>query len=211
MKNTIFFISLGLLFIFSACSDEVKNAGNGLSTGIAGTHLKIDDIKAYLPSAFASEKKIVYTDAQNNKTTLYSSYEEHTVENQYQGQAYLSDKLEVSLYLPDDKEFLIEIVPSASYIENGDVVRSLSTIFMPGNSSGSIIGSIRFDDNGAPISSLLDEFHEEINLNNKKFNDCFVFRNTTATAYSEIYINSDVGVAAFRDKENTLWVFERFE
>jgi hypothetical protein len=142
---------------------------------------------------------------------LSISYKEYISPAQYEGQSYTSDKLEISLYMAENLNFLIALIPSANYALQETIVRGLGVIMMPGNLSGSIIGSIRFAENGKPIQGMLDDFRETLILQGKTFKDCFVLKNNNATAYSEIYINSDVGVVAFRDGVNKLWVFDRFE
>ncbi|MFQ5445571.1 MAG: hypothetical protein ACE5FF_01445 [Saprospiraceae bacterium] len=206
-KLLILFCVCNLMFIYSCKDDEDTE----LTKGIEGTHLKIDDIKAYLPIEFETGKKAVYTDANKNETTLSISYEEYTATAQYGGQSYLSDKVEISLYMAENPNFLIALLPGANYAVGNSIVRAISVVMMPGNQSGSIIGSIKFDENGNPIHGMLDDFRETLNLQDKTFKDCFVLKNNAALAYSEIYINSDVGVVAFRDEVNKRWVFDRFE
>ncbi len=208
MKNPFFLLLFLITFFHYSCRDDVPpETPDDL---IAGTHLDIDVVKAYIPEELKAQKECVYVDESGNMRTLKVSYREQITPRVLNGQAYESDELEVTLYDESDPLFQIVMVGSANYKQDFSVAISLTVMLMPANPQGSILSAIRFDENGEPVVTVFDDFHTVITLGGKSFNDCFLLTGTNPDSYSEIYVNSEVGVVAFRDANNALFVFQEY-
>ena len=190
------------------CKDNSETSTQDNS--IEGSHLDIDAIKKFIPDGLKSEKKCKYINESGTIKEVQVRYTEEITERELESESYKSDELEITLYDEMDEKFQIVLIGSTNYDADYSVVVGLTILYMPANPTGTILSSIRFDEGGEPIVNTYDDFRSSISLNNKTFKDCFVITGTNPDSYSEIYINSEVGVVAFRDKANELFVFEEF-
>ncbi len=212
MKKAILLLLVSVLLM--QCSEEINNNDNILQ--IEGTHLKIDEIKNYLPKEYFSELKLVYIDENGNEKVLNIQSVESIDERELKGMKYTSGSFKVTLYDEGDLYFQIVLHGSANYSNDGKSInKGLSAWLMPFNESGTTWARLRFED-GKPSFLWGDDFREEIVLFSKVFNDVLVTigKNNLQEQYekySELILNSEVGIVAFRDEHNELWVFDRFE
>ncbi len=207
MKNVIYLI---LVMLIISCSNESNDIGK-LST--LSQHLKIDEVKDYLPNSYFEEVAIVYKNNIGEELTLNVSSNESITEATFEDIKYRSDHFEVTLYDPENTSFQIVLTGSANHTSAGVSV-FLGGILMPFNDSGTTWSTVRFN-NGEPIIVLGDDFNETIVLNDREFKDVYVAIGKQGfeqfEAYSELDINSKEGVVAFRDDMNELWVYDRIE
>lgn len=210
MKNIIYIsFLLGTLSIFGCKEDTTPTIPS--TPNIEGTHLNIDVIKSYLPEALTSERSIRYISEAGETKELKAHYLEKETPRTLDGFSYSNDGFELTLYDESDPKFQAVLLGSANYNTTGDyaLIKSLTVILMPANPTGGILDGIRFDDNGFKIMPY-DDFHTTLVLNDKEFKDCFIMKDEHSSEYSEIYLNSEVGIVAFRGKDNVLFVFEEF-
>lgn len=180
------------------------------------SYLKVEAIKEYLPSQYFNEVKIVYKNQIGEERKLSTFAKESTTERMHNGIPYTTDQFEITLYDPTNTSFSIVLTGSTNYATSGEtIVLTLNGTLMPFNSSGTTWGTIQFK-NEQPIISLGDDFIELYTIYGKEFNNTYIYtgknnEQVQYSAYSELILNSENGVVAFRDMKNELWVSERFE
>ena len=206
-KLLILSLFLSSFFQFGCKDNVAPETPNNL---IEGTHLDIEAVKAYIPEELKAQKECVYMNELGDMKTLKVRYREQVTPRVLGGQTYKSDELEITLYDESDPLFQIAMIGSTNYKQDYTVTIGITVMLMPANPQGSILSGIRFDEDGKPIVTMFDDFSPSITLNGKSFNDCFLLTGTNPEAYSEIYINSEVGVVAFRDADNELFVFQEY-
>ena len=206
MKKVIIFLSV--LFIFSCKDSETTKID-------FESEISISEMVSYLPSHYKKEKSVYFVNDDQESKMLKISYLEGIENKTHNGNNYVAETFEATLYDPNNQWFSIQMKASANYSNSGnEIVKSISAILMPFNESGTTWASIKFE-NGVPKISLGDDFRESVLLNNKEYKDVFITigkqGDVQHEAYSELDINSEVGVVAFRDHNNDLWTFDRFE
>ncbi|MEL6866466.1 MAG: hypothetical protein AAFP19_18720 [Bacteroidota bacterium] len=209
----LFYTIIFLLFNLS-CSEE-----NSIQvSSVEGTHLNIESLKTYLPNQYFRETAIIYRNADDDTVRLETSSNESIVDRSHNGENYKTDNFEVTLYDLTKPEFQIKLLGTANYYDNEmeelQISKSIVSILMPFNELGTTIGSIYFENGEAQIR-FGDDFRERITLHDRTFEEVYVLigkqGNEIYEAYSALYLNQTVGVVAFRDEKNELWVFDRFE
>jgi hypothetical protein len=211
MKNLLFIFSLTLFF--QSCSDD-----SIIIDTVEGSHLTIGELRDYIPNNYFEEKSMVFFNESGEEWKLYSSAIESTKDRVHEGENYKIDKFEITLFDPDNLSFRIMIVGSTNYAtdQEGEVAiaKGINGMLMPFNESGNTWARISFR-NGKPTMDFGEDFRESVTLNEKEFNEVFITIGKKGfephDAYSELDINSEFGVVAFRDENNDLWVFDRFE
>lgn len=205
MNKLIFSIAtLLLIFDCSSDSDQIKS--------LEGTHINIDSLKSYIPLLLhIVGTKMIYKNLKGETRTLkIKYYKEFTQDYTSELFNYKSDVF--TLEMIDDlspNNLKISIHGSGNY--NGtQLALGIFAILMPFNESGSMSGTILFKD-GEPQVSPFDIFYSKLNLLGNSYNNVYVFTASNVKVYSELDINSEVGVVAFRDENNELWVFDKFE
>lgn len=219
MKKIIFFIIIiGVLVLtMTTCKkDPITTIPTEENTPfVVQSHIEIKELEDWLPKAyFNGEPKVVYVNesGQEKKLTVYMVRGEQ--ERTYSNQNYTSDIFTIRLRDDNDISFTLDIEGYAVYGEKNDLQKSLFVFLMPGNENGSMSLPVQFDENGPKIT-MFDIFNEEISFFGHTYND--VFKGGAYTdellfdSFSEVALNSEVGIVYFRDRVNDLWVFDRFE
>lgn len=207
MKNIIRLIVLTISMI--SCN-EITNEPTTIE------HLTIDNIKEYLPIEYFVDNEIIFINHLGEELAVKIHPSESTQEKSFNGTNFNADEFEIAMYIEDQAEFRLYLVADVDYNETG-LSRALTGLLMPTNEGGSTLASLKFEEKSTPmINAWLNNYYEIISLNGKPFSDVFVFRgmhdgNQLFDAYSELDLNSEVGVVAFRDHDNVLWVFDRFK
>lgn len=207
--KTNYFIPLLLLFLFSCQTEEKINPTPVLTAAdIEGSHLNIDGIKSYLPQALKNERTAVFIDEENNIKTLQTAYEEYTGDAEVNGLNYTYDQAEVTYFSEELPDFQIVLIPSANYSASYEIFKYL-TILLIGENQEAASGSIFFDDHG-PTDSPFNNYQASVNLGGQTFEHAYLISNSSASSYSEIYMNQEIGIVAFRGSNNELFVFKEF-
>lgn len=211
MSKSKFFVSIIFsIFLLSAC----KNSEEGIvvePTQTDGSHLSIDVILNHLPDELNSNNKAVYKSAVGELKNM-TIFEKNLVVEHRESEFgnYTADKREISLYEEDDLAAGITLHANANYVpEKNTIARSLSVHLAFFNPAGMAHWTVSFDENG-PIITPADDFHPTLTLDGKTFNDCYIINGTNPDAFSEIIVNLEIGVVAFRDINNDLFVFQEY-
>ena len=197
----------------TAC--EKKHSDNNITNNQPFvSHLDTKGIEAYLPQEILKrESFVVYKKEEDGTEKHLRIYPNNGVfEGSYNGKEYTSDVFQIRLIDESNINFLLEINGSALYNDKGEIEKSLIALLMPGNQTGSSGVSLTFEEN-EPISGIYERYEKSIVLLGKTFLDVYT-GGSSLTGYekfSEISINSNEGIVSFRDIENKLWVFDRFE
>ena len=208
MKNLIYISILAGLFF--ACNHEDEN-----SNAQFGQHLKIDEVKNYLPESYFQEAALIYVNSAGMEKELHITAVEDIVQRTHNNNNYTTDQFEITIYDPENLHFQINLIGSTNFASDDIVVTTLSGWLMPFNQSGNTWIRIDFENN-LPKVGLFDNFNETITLIDKEFNDVYIAigKNNLQEqyeAYSELNINSEFGVVAFKDENNEIWRFDRFK
>lgn len=210
----IYYVLLAICLSAFACE---KDKTEGVPASIEGSHIDIAEVKNYLPQAYFQSAKLIYKNAEGQEVRLNSIPTEGTSQRILDGFNYTSEGFDIQLYTDVGVEPVIKIVVAggAAYLNDGRTIsKTLDAILMPANTAGNTWAIVEFKD-GKPAVTVFDDFREEVSLLDKSFKDVFMTRgmngNVIIDAYSELDVNSEVGIVAFRDLANELWVFDRFE
>lgn len=204
MKANIIFLTL--LFIISCKSEEPQFNYQEV--------VSVAHIKNYLPHNYFESPTLIYKNEEGEEKQLFINFEENIVERNIADQSYSAEEIIINIFESESSNFRININASSYFVEENKITSDLFASLMLFNPTGSTVNNIAFNENG-PIVSHFDDFHSNLVLLGRKFSDVFVAIgkdwDVQYDAYSELNINSEVGVVAFRDKNNDLWVFDRFE
>ncbi len=208
MKNLIYFSILVSLFF--ACDNKEDNTASQVRQ-----YLKIDEVKNYLPESYFQEATLIYVNSEGTEKELHIAAEEDKVQRTHNNINYTTDHFEITLFDPNNLNLQISLIGSTNIASDDIIVTTLFAWLMPFNQSGHTQVQIYFDNN-LPKVELFDSFNETITLIDKEFNDVYVVigKNNLQEAYesySELSINSEFGVVAFKDENNDLWRFDRFK
>ncbi len=209
-KLKIFLKFLFLIFLISACN----NSEEGVfvePTQTNGSHLSIDVILNHLPAELNSNNKAVYKSEVGELKNMTIFEKNLVVEhNGTEFGDYTSDKREISLFEENDLAAGIALHANTNYVPGKTTVaRSLSVHLAFLNPAGMAFWMVSFDENG-PIITPVDDFQPTLTLNGQVFKDCYVINGTNTDAFSEIIVNLEIGVVAFRDINNELFVFQEY-
>lgn len=177
--------------------------------------LSITAVKDYLPSSYFNQPNLIYINELGEEWKLSTNLNESITDRIHNQISYKTEQFRITLFDPENNFFQIVLVGSTNLSNSGNTILTLSGTLMPFNPTGSTWATIRFE-NEQPIVSLGDNFKEEYWANGRQYKNTYINigRNNEQdqhSAYSELNINSEQGVVAFRDENNDLWVFDRIE
>ena len=217
MKNLIFILFSILLFSFGCNSDDAPKESDVNQNNLL-SHVDINEIKANIPDFYIDNTKIIFKDENNleKKFNVYRTEEEKS--NTIDGFSYSSDNLLIKLISDDSSPIIIELRGIANYDDEYKLQKSLSMSFAPTSPgiSGTSSFTVIFFENGQPLASMfgVKVLEESVVLLGKEFNNVYGYSNMgepISDSYGQLLFNSTNGVIGFRDRNNKLWVFERFE
>jgi hypothetical protein len=214
MNIRIFLTYFGLLsvLIYISCH---KN--DDALQDIASTHISIDELVAYLPESLRKKNTVLYKNEDGAEMWLQTEYTKFTQARTEYDLTYTHDNFKVQFRKDEDPNFYMDMHGYGLFTGDKKVQKVVGAQILPpailASSSGSVSVLIRFETNSTtPMVTIYDNFEESLILQNKVFKNVYTAVNSynPNNAYSEIKINSNEGIVAFRDKNDVLWVFERF-
>lgn len=111
-------------------------------------------------------------------------------------------------YDPIDLDYSLYFYVAANVVNNdgGHTAHLNASIFTNFND---FTASISFNYEGSPF---LCEFNENVDFLGKKFESVYSsIPLEGVNKFSELHFSNSLGIIAFKDKDNILWVFDRFE
>ena len=207
MKNLL--KVLGFFFVISlGCSDidDKSSQPNSLEMII------LDDVKSLMPVELLNNKHIIFKNDNGDEWKMSTTFQTTVLENKVNGIDYKHEQFIVRYNDNNEHSFRMDINGTGLYSLDNDIQKSISAFLMPANPSGSASVSIEVE-NGAINVNDFDNYNSSLMVNSKEFENVFVGTNSfnTSNEYSEIMMNLSFGVVAFRDENNTLWAFDKFE
>ncbi|MEL6866467.1 MAG: hypothetical protein AAFP19_18725 [Bacteroidota bacterium] len=200
MKKIILFLPIILLI---ACNKDTDKQGL--------TPLNIDNIRSFIPSGkYDRYSKIIYTDINGAEKVLYISMSDEDQIKMYDGQNYTTERLSYGLVEKDNQEYRIGIWATAQYDNASSYTQIFGCAIFTSLNNG-YIPSIDIGEDGFIWGGVK---RDEV-LNGKSFSDVYsmgdVSNDPPDFVYNQLYYNFELGVVGFHDRENHLWVFDRFE
>lgn len=205
MKKLVF------LFLIFCVLNSCRKINDFKPEDIENSILDINEIINFLPNDYKNESNLVFKNSLGVEKILKVNYTFFLEQKQFKGKVnYQSEKISIKLIDPNDPLFSIVIICSANYSEpdGKSIVKGLTAFLMPFNSLGSTLATLTFE-NGIIIKE--GNFEKTLKIYSYEYKDVYVNKSKESfNSYSELDINSDNGIVAFRDKINELWAFERF-
>jgi hypothetical protein len=208
MKKTsvLLFLVISLL----SCVDDNNSNDNNSDTSI----VSVSPIRNFIPAPYFNGNTLVFINSNGDSKRLLTSSSESVVEQALDDMPFKSEILQINFIDPDDSDFNLIMTGSGRPI-GADQFLNLVTTLMPSNPSGSTFNTIIFK-NGSPIVDVNDDFHTTLMLLGHEFKDVYASQGLNLSqekyeAFSELYINSEVGIVGFRDRDNELWVLDSIE
>ena len=191
----------------------INSCGNEQPTPTIKSLLDVENLKQNLPESYLEKgTRVVFINEAGLELELeIVTSTKHIVSRSHNGQNYETESLDIRLYDPSNPSFNISIEGSILYDQQGNISERLTYWLMPLNASGHTLLSYRLDDE---LLRSTEFFHEQIILLNNSYSDVYFGLGKSNsgevyTSHSELYVNSDRGVVAFKGYENQFWVLDR--
>ncbi|HFD33204.1 MAG TPA: hypothetical protein ENJ28_10935 [Gammaproteobacteria bacterium] len=125
----------------------------------------------------------------------------------FEGKNYSSEYMTINLTEGNDSTYNVYVYGSANYINATEFVESVKGAVNALSLDYPTAFGISQD--GEPV---ICSKSDEVVLLNVSFNDVYYnYKDDSLTSYSEVFYNRSIGIIGFRDKNDLLWVFARFE
>ncbi len=206
MKKIIFGLLLTILMV--ACNKEQ----------VVLPDLMIEEVKSFLPMFYFEANTLVYTNELGEEKKLNLKLNDAPIIHSNKNNTYNADQIHIELIDPENENFKLDLLGTAQYLGDDASVSTtlISTLTEVNNpDAGTTLNMIRFVD-GMPQATSFVVLRAAIQLNNTTFFGVFSAIGSDIVqgdfhSYSELNINAEFGVVAFRDENNELWVFDRME
>jgi len=170
-----------------------------------------DDVDRFLPREYYEGRNIVFVNEEGLEWVFMTQHKRSTEERTHHAHTFETEVIDVDLFDHKNSGFQIKLSGSAYYYGENTFQNHLTLGFKTPNSPFTINNFVlRFID-GEPEQSGFTNYRPTLTLLQRPFNGVYRFRASNTFSYSEININEDFGVIAFRDRFDFLWVFDRFE
>jgi hypothetical protein len=202
MKNIVILISIScILFSCQKPKDEGVNMLN---------HLSVNNVEKFIPlESYESFSKVIFVNQSGEEKILNVNVERGQEEKEIENILYSSDILTIHLTDETNSEYSIFIRAIAEYWDFETTFEYVSSFLYSQHDQGFYIPDIRIASDGQPLVCILEQ--EKILLN-KTFVDVYTNYQVPEThPYSTIFYNIEFGIIGFKDYDNALWVFERYE
>jgi hypothetical protein len=179
---------------------------------IDGSHLTIEGPRKYIPFQFSTKQSVCFTSENGKSKCLQLIYSDKAIEKQNESLKYSAEQIDIFLMDSVDTDFIILLTGGTNYwgIDQQKSIFIGCDLIHPKKCTW--LYSFQVDKRGKPISDFITKIEPSKTLNGKTFSQCITIKNYQCSdKYSELIVNSDVGVVAFRDKYNELFVFDKFE
>ena len=143
MKNYKIVSVLALfLFMTMNCKKDEKPT---VVPDITGTHIEVEDLKAYLPNKLLTEASLVYKNSSGEEKLLTTTFSERDFKAKAEGKEYSYNQFFIRFSNEEDPRFSIELHGYGLYTSKFDVQKVISASLMPLNSTGSSLVSCQFE------------------------------------------------------------------
>jgi hypothetical protein len=202
MKNFLLFAIL--ILAFANCKVTEK--------ALDGSHLTIEGPRKYIPFQYSTKQNICFTAENGESKCLRISYSDKTVEKQNESLQYSAEQIYIFLVDSVDTEVTILFSGGTNYWGVDQKKSIYVGCDLLNSDKCTWPFAFQVDKKGNPISDAFTKIEPTKTLNGKVFQECITIKNFRCSdQYSEMVVNSEFGVVAFRDKNNELFVFDKFE
>lgn len=205
MKNfTLIF--LGIL-LFAACKKEDTIDTNGFEPGMV---LEPGAIMENIPQEYLQDSVfIIFKNAEGEEKRI--KHVAATIlddKGMVNGEPYTIKKISGEYTDPENIEFYAFWLADALYNEDYSLQELLRYSYL-GDYAGKVVYSTISYINNTPTPGNV--WNDSIELLGRTFTEYQQIINEERPGYSEIIVNRKYGLIAFRDRDDKLWVFDRFE
>ena len=200
MKKSIFVLFIALLII--SCEKEI-----GISSEY---HIKLPDAINFFSSDFKIASVITFKNDKDESLDMNIDYQELIALSKVGGKDRYHESNTISLYYDEYPNYPIVLKGTGLFEQGTDnVYPFLQISFMYTDEKNALIGSLDINNAFPDVGVESKIVHDEIKLNSKNFNNVYIITNEETDAYSEFYYSRQIGVVAFRDENNELWVYDK--
>ena len=206
-NKLIYSLSIAILglMVFSCSKEESFTATNNLED------IELNDIRNLIPNQLKSGKSVFYKDENGNEKKLLTSFDSVKRVAHINESEYSQERISILYLDPNNNSFSMDISGDGLYTSGLKVQKTISAHLMPRNQSSS--SEVIEVSNGELIVREWNDFHTNLVLNSREFNNVFIGNNdfNETNKYDQIMFNQEVGIVSFKDDNNTLWVFNKFD
>ena len=207
--------NLLLLLLFLLSSVACKKEHDETPASVSGTHISIDDLVALLSPALKKPNLALYKNAAGEEKWIKTAFGEIIQTRNEYGENYTHSSFTVAYVDEEEPGTSMGSDGLGLYKADKTVSKTIGAIRLrlASQSESSGFSGVYFSvENGRPIVTQFDHFHETFEVNGKTFKDVYQgYRSIDVFNHdSEINLNLSEGIVAFQDENNVMWVFERF-
>jgi hypothetical protein len=217
MKHILQLILLSLFFI-TACKEKepIISIPNTTSEPLAfkeGVNIPVDDLKLLIPNAYKKGKIAVFKMLNGSEIKFKIKFADSlTIKRELNGIKYTASDFKVDLVPLEKKNYTLGVKPFASFGDEKTLIKGLKF----GQYLGFGIAPMNSDiyctvDGKLDKTDPFNFYVASREFNGKVFKDVFHRKDNTLKSYSEVAYQETFGIIAFRDENNELFVFDRFE
>jgi hypothetical protein len=205
MKNLLL-LSLGLVLL-AACKKEEQLNTNGFVPGMV---LEPEAIMENVPQEYLQDSVfIIFKNADGEEKRIKHVAETFLDTNGIvNGDPYTEKKLSGEFSDPENIEFTASWIATVVYNEDYSLQELLIYSFMFDYAGKIVAGNIAYINREPSHENIWDDSIELLGRTFSGYRQCI---NEERPGYSEMIFNNQYGLIAFRDREEELWVFDRFE
>jgi hypothetical protein len=155
----------------------------------------------------------VFVSKSGSKIVFESYYSESAkVPAKYNGVNFTFDTFQADLQSISPEGMTIGLYGSANFNTTDSYIKSLLIHLMPLNPEYATNSIMLNDKNEFIEKERWSGYSPQMTFNGKVFKDVYTsYRFEKQTAFAQISFNTEFGVVSFLDKQNDLYVFDRFE
>lgn len=218
MKNRVFFISILLFSLLACCKDEpiapIPITPPEPLKFKEGVHVSVNELKLLIPDAYKKGKIAVYKTLGGKEDKYKIKFTDSLIlDRELNGIKYTAAEFRVDMSPLAPQKFSLGIKSIATFGDEKTLIKGIkygqyfgfeNIAYNNSNNITTIDGKF---DKTDPFNRYINSYE----FNGKIFKDVFRIKNSSSTKYSELAYNIEFGIIAYRDENNDLFVFDRFE
>lgn len=157
---------------------------------------------------FKNNSQVIFKNEEGSERILYINFSDSTQKQNVNGKDIVLPKVAVNYYEPTDTKFALYFYVTTNITKNGtsqnaNFSASIFTNLVP------FTPNVGFDHLGDPFFC---HYNQDKLLLGKTFDSIYSsFPSEEYKMFSELHFTKSLGIVGFRDENDKLWVFERFE
>lgn len=178
----------------------------------SGEVLRLNTSLEWVPSAYQDNLNAVFINSSNETISLTTFFSIETDTRELSEDRTIQVEMASTQIVNIEKDISIAVSPIIFLNSEGEIARE-SILYSLNPLSVRNLDMEYWIDREAVISvaGTRTDMLDNTNIIGKAFSNVIKVESDEFPNYTELYANQDLGVIAFRDKDNILWRFERFE